>query len=69
LLIWFCFGCTCIIFSSIIFQANQFEKLKTNARFLPYSLPQGIRVESHVLKSIPATKSDSAVNVLLVTVI
>lgn len=51
------------------FQANRFKNLKINLRFSPYNLSQGIRDESHALKSMPASKADYALNVLLVTAI
>lgn len=50
------------------FQANRFKNLKINLRLSPYNFSQGIRVESHALKSMPASKTDYAVNVLSVTV-
>lgn len=53
----------------IFFKANRFKNFKKTLRFSLYNLPQGIRVESHALKSMPASKTDYAVHVLLVTVI
>lgn len=51
------------------FQANRFKNLKKPLRFSLYNLSQGIRVESHALKSMPASKTDYAVHGFSVTVI